>query len=152
MSESQTTSLDKLDLRLISLLEIDANQSSEALAAKLKVSPTTVRRHLRRLTRENVFSIVAMVDPQKVGYLLTAIVAFDVANEQMAALMRALSKRPEVKWVTSTTGRFDVMALARFRSTEELSHFVEQGVSGIPGVRNTETSVCLQVAKGRHIS
>ncbi len=145
------TSLDKLDLKLISLLEADASQSSESLAAKLKVSPTTVRRHLRRLTREKVFSIVAMVDPQKVGYLLTAIIAFDVANEQMGALMRALSKRPEVQWVTSTTGRFDVMALARFRSTAELSRFVEQGVSGIPGVRNTETSVCLQVAKGRHM-
>lgn len=144
-------SLDKLDLKLIGLLEADASQSSEALAAKLKVSPTTVRRRLRRLTQDNVFSIVAMVDPQKVGYLLTAIVAFDVANDQMAALMRVLSKRPEVKWVTSTTGRFDVMALARFRSTEELSLFVEQGVSGIPGVRNTETFVCLHVAKGRHM-
>ena len=143
--------IDSLDEKLIQLLEMDARQSSEAVAKQLKVSPATVRRRIKKLIQRGVLRIVALVDPQKVGFPLIAIIAFDIAHEKADSVIQILADRPEVKYASTTTGRFDVLVLARFRSTEELSDFVQKELSNIEGLRDTETFVCLRVQKGRYI-
>ncbi len=142
---------DSLDKPLIELLQVDAHQSSEKLARQLKVSPSTVRRRIRGLITSGVLHIVAVVDPDKVGFPLTAIIALDIAHEKLDSAMNMLASRSEVKWVSSTTGRFDVMAYAQFRSTEELSSFVEKELARMEGLRDSETFICLRVRKGRCI-
>ena len=62
-----------------------------------------------------------------------------------------LAQRPEIGWVSTTTGRFDILALARFASTDELSDFVEKKVTRIEGVNNSETFICLRIGKGRYM-
>jgi len=142
---------DSIDEKLIQLLERDARQSSEVLAKQLKVSPATVRRRIKKLIQSGVLRIVALVDPQKVGFPLIAIIAFDIAHEKLESVIQMLADRPEVKYVSTTTGRFDVLIQARFRSTEELSDFVQKELPNVEGIRDSETFVCLQVKKGRYI-
>ena len=143
--------IDSLDEKLIQLLEMDARQSSEAVAKQLKVSPATVRRRIKKLIQRGVLRIVALVDPQKVGFPLIAIIAFDIAHEKADSVIQILADRPEVKYASTTTGRFDIMTLVRFRSTEELSNFVHKELSNIEGIRDSETFVCLRVKKGHYI-
>lgn len=135
--------LDETDNSLIKLLREDAHRSSEVLAKKLGISPATVRRRTRRLVKDNVMRIHALINPDKVGQPLAVIFTFDVDHGSLDSVMRYLSKQPEMKWVFSTTGRFDVMALARLGSTEELSKFVQDKLLNLEGVRNSETFVCL---------
>ena len=142
---------DSLDVKLIQLLEKDARQSSETLAKQLKVSSATIRRRIKKLIQSGVLRIVALVDPQKVGFPLMAIIAFDIAHEKLDSVIQMLADRPEVKYASTTTGRFDILTLAQFRSTEELSDFVQKELSNIEGLRDTETFVCLRVKKGRYI-
>ncbi len=142
--------MDTLDRKLIQLLQKDARQSSEVLAKQLKVSAATVRRRVRKLIQEEILHVVALVDPAKVGYPLCAFMAFDVAHDKLDDVLDALSAEPEVVWASTTTGRFDILALARFASTDELSDFVEKRVIKIDGVNNSETSICLRINKGRY--
>ncbi len=141
--------VDELDKRLIKLLEENAHRSSDVLAKKLGVSPATVRRRTRKLIKENVMRIQAVLDPEKIGLPLVVVIAFDVAHEALDSVMRHLAKQPQIKWVASTTGRFDVIVMARFGSTEELSEFVQDQLLELEGVRNSETFVCLHVEKPR---
>jgi len=143
--------LDSIDQELLQLLEQDARQKSEALAKQLGVSPTTVRRRIRDLIQSGVLRIVALVDPVEAGFPLISIIAFDVANENLESALQILTSRPEIKWLSTTTGRFDVLALARFRSTDELSNFVHKELADIEGLKDSETFVCLQVGKGRYM-
>ena len=142
---------DSLDTRLIELLQEDAHRSSEELARHLKVSTSTVRRRIRQLIASGVMHIVAVVDPGKVGFPLCAMIALDVAHEKLDSVLKLLASRHEVMWVSSTTGRFDIIAHARFRSTEELSNFVEKELANLEGLRDSETFICLRVSKGNYI-
>lgn len=66
--------LDDLDLRLLDLLQADAAQSNQALAAAAFASPATTLRRVRRLVESGVIERqVAIVSPQQVAGL-TALV------------------------------------------------------------------------------
>ncbi len=142
---------DSLDDSIIKLLERNAWQSSEELAKQLHVSSSTIRRRIRRLTQEGVMRAVAIADLSKTGVPLTAVLALNVELQYVDGALKAISALPEVKWVATTTGRFDVLALARFHSTDELAAFVRKELIKVKGLKGSETFVCLHVERGDHI-
>ena len=142
--------MDSLDEKLIQLLGQDARQSSNVLAKQLKVSPATIRRRVRTLVKSGALRIVGVVDPKKFGFPLVAVLALDVVHDKVDPVMKMLADRPEVRWISLTTGRFDIMALVRFRSTDELAEFVKNRLSNIEGLRNSETFLSLHVEKGHY--
>ncbi len=143
--------IDSLDKPLIQLLGEDALQSSEALAKQLNVSAATIRRRIRRLVKDGTLRVVAVVDPNKVGLPLAALLALDVPHELLDAVTEQLSDHPEVKWVSTTTGRFNIMALLRSSSTDELAAFMQRELPKLKGIRDSETLICLRVKKGEFI-
>ncbi len=143
--------IDSIDKSLIQLLGGDALQSSEVLAKQLNVSAATVRRRIRRLIKDGTLRIVAVVDPNKVGLPLAALLALDVPHEQLDMVTDALAKHPDVKWVSTTTGRFNIMAMVRSSSTDDLATFMQKELPKLEGVRNSETLICLRVKKGQYI-
>jgi len=145
-------SLDALDEKLIGVLKDNARQSSEKLAKKLNVSPTTVRRRLKKLIRTQAVHMVALVEPSKAGISLLTIIAFDIAHDSLDTAIQLLDDQPEVKWISTTTGRFDIMVEAAFHSTQELSDFLQKKLANLKGLKDTETFVCLEVKKGKYIS
>jgi Lrp/AsnC family leucine-responsive transcriptional regulator len=80
--------LDELDRRILNTLQTDASQTNAELAEQVHVSPPTCLRRVKQLTENGVISRqVVIVDPDKVGARLTAIVeiTLDVqAAERMA--------------------------------------------------------------------
>jgi Lrp/AsnC family leucine-responsive transcriptional regulator len=80
--------LDELDRRILNTLQADASQTNAELAEQVHVSPPTCLRRVKQLTENGVISRqVVIVDPDKVGARLTAIVeiTLDVqAAERMA--------------------------------------------------------------------
>ncbi len=143
--------IDETDKKIIKLLEEDAWQTSEALARPLGVSSATVRRRLKLLVKNGVIRAVAITQPDRVYTRLNAIIALNVTHQSIDEVMQALASRPEVKWVAATTGRFDILTLVEFNSTEELFQFVRGRLFPIEGVKDSETFVCLHVEKGRQI-
>jgi len=143
--------LDSLDQELVRLLEKDALQTSEALARQLCVSSATVRRRLKRLKQSGVLHITALVDPNKMGVPVIAIIAMNIMHDKLELTSQLLSSKPEVRFLSTTTGRFDIIACAWFHSTEELTNFLQKDLAEVPGLKDTETFICLQVSKGRYI-
>lgn len=143
--------IDKVDKPLIKLLCGDALQSSEVIAKKLDVSPATVRRRVRKLVKHKMLRIVGVVDPIKVGLPLAALMAFDVPHDKLETVADQLAGVPEVKWLSTTTGRFNIMAMVRTSSTDELASFMSRELPKLQGIRNCETLMCLHVNKGRYI-
>ena len=142
--------MDLLDLELIKLLSQDAAQSNQIIAKKLKVTTATIRRRKGQLIKKDALRILGAVNPAKIGYGVTVVVAFDVQGDKLNSAVKLLSSLPEITWLSTTTGRFDIIALVRLQSTDELSQFITDTVSSIEGLRNSETFVCLRVAKGKY--
>ena len=90
MSEPHTSlpPMDELDRRILNALQIDASHTNAELAELVHVSPPTCLRRVKQLTEAGIIARqVAIVDPEKVGTRLTAIVeiALDAnATERMA--------------------------------------------------------------------
>ena len=96
--------------------------------------------------------MMALVEPSKAGISLLTIIAFDVAQDSLDSAIQLLSEQHEVKWISTTTGRFDIMVEAAFHSTADLSDFLQKRLAGIKGLKDTETFVCLEVKKGKYIA
>ncbi len=65
--ERESLTLDKLDLQLLSALEIDGRASFSRIAAVLDVSDQTVARRYRRLCAEGGLRVVALRDAHRLG-------------------------------------------------------------------------------------
>lgn len=141
---------DSIDEQIIGLLTEDGRQDSETLAKKLGLSAATVRRRLKKLTESGAMRIVAVIDPTKFSLALSAVIAFDVANGKLLPVLDALAKLPEIRWVATTMGRYDVIAQGRFASNEHLAEFVENKLPKIKGIRDSETFVCLEPKQRRN--
>lgn len=142
---------DSLDKQLIFLLGKDASQNSEVLARKLNVSSATIRRRLRNLVRSGLLHIIGVVDPTKFGLPLAVMIVIDVDQDKVESVMETLSKRPEVGWAATTTGRFDIVIVAWFPSTDSLADFLKKVLGKMEGVRDSETLICLEITTGGNV-
>lgn len=92
--------LDELDRRILNALQTDASQTNAELAEQVHVSPPTCLRRVKQLTENGVIARqVAIVDPEKVGARLTAIVeiTLDVqAADRMAEFEGAVAEEAAV--------------------------------------------------------
>lgn len=139
--------IDEIDEQLLSILAEDACQSGEKIAKKLNVSAATVRRRIKKLIQAGILHIVGLVDSSKISSFLISVIALDIETGKIESAMETLANNPEVRLVFSTTGRFDIIALLRFRSTEGLASFLRKDMTKIDGIRNSETFICLTVGK-----
>lgn len=79
--------LDDTDLRLLDALQRDASQSNQALAERFSISPPTCLRRVRRLRAGGwIASEVAILDPARIGPLLTAVVEVSLDRQDAASL------------------------------------------------------------------
>jgi len=140
-----------IDLELLSLIGKDARQNSETLAKQLKISSATVRRKLRSFLKNDQLRITGVVDPAQFGFTLSVVIAIDVETDKLESVIESLVSQPRIWWVTTTTGRYDVLMVARFSSSDDLSDFLINVIGNIEGIKDSETSVCLDVKKGRYV-
>ncbi len=143
--------VDSVDEQIVRLLGRDARQNSETLAKQLNLSAATVRRRLRKLIRSDLLRIVGVIEPDKFGFPLMVVITLDVVHGKVELAMEELSKLPEVRFVSTITGRYDIIIIARFRSNKSLSDFVVKELAKMEGIRDSETLVCLEVKKGLRI-
>ena len=84
--------LDELDRRILNTLQTDASQTNAELAELVHVSPPTCLRRVKQLTEAGIIERqVAIVDPDKVGSRLTAIVEISL-DVQAAERMEEFEK------------------------------------------------------------
>lgn len=139
--------MDQLDTRIIALLQRDGRASNAGIAREVGVSEGTVRRRLKRLVQEEYIRVVALPDPVKMGFESEALIGVQVDPDKVDRVARDLAALEEIKWVTATTGSFDIFAWATLASAEALGVFLRTKVGIIPGVRRTETFVSLSLNK-----
>jgi Lrp/AsnC family transcriptional regulator for asnA, asnC and gidA len=142
---------DSTDEQLAKLLGQDARITSDELAKKMKISSATVRRRLKRLLDNDLLRIVGVIDYDKFGFPLAVILTLNVSPDKLESAIKQLSSKQEIRWISTTIGRYDIIARGRFRSNEHLSEFIRKDLCKIDGLRETETYVCLNMKEGRYV-
>lgn len=139
--------LDKTDERILRNLMVDARISARRLALKLGISTVTVLSRIRKLEKEKIIKgYTALIDHEKLGYSMTAIIEIIAKKNKIIDIEVELSKIENVCGVYDITGNTDTMIIAKFKSRSELSEFVK-GLASIQDIENTITHVVLNTAK-----
>ena len=137
--------MDELDHKIIALLQMDGRASNAKIAREVGVSEGTVRRRLRRLTKDDVVHIVAVPNLEKLGYATTALVGLQTGPGMSDTVAESLASLPESHYVAVTTGSYDVFVWAGLESAESLGNFLRTKVGVIEGVQRSETFVNLSL-------
>ena len=138
---------DELDRRLIEELQKNGRESYAHLANTLGVVEGTVRKRLKSLLDRGTIKIAAIPNLLWLGYNFMSIMALDVRIGDIRKVGNHLAEQPNVLYLTSVTGRYDIIAIIVARSTQELNELIEDEISTMPSVLKTETFVTLDIVK-----
>jgi len=126
---------------------VDARLSARQLALKLGISTVTVLSRIKKLEREKIIKgYTALIDHEKLGYNLTAIIEIIAKKDKIIDMEVEISKIENVCGVYDITGNTDTLVIAKFKSRNELSDFVK-GLASIQNIENTITHVVLNTTK-----
>ena len=139
--------MDELDRKIIGLLQVNGRASNARVAREVGVSEGTVRRRLRRLVQDEVIRVVAVPDPEKMGFNTVSLIGVQADPDKQDDVATRLAELPETQYVALTTGSFDIFIWVALASAEELGVFLRTKVGATNGVRRTETFVNLSIRK-----
>lgn len=120
--------LDDLDHEILKLLSEDARRSPAAIAERMDLSATAIRRRIARM--EDVGAIVGYTTVCKHSLVEDALEAyieldFGVETNVQAFLEREV-KKPQVREASTLAGHPDAILRLRVKSLEELQEIVMQ--------------------------
>jgi DNA-binding Lrp family transcriptional regulator len=137
------TSPRQRDEDLLALLRLNAREPVASLARKLKLSRTTVQDRIKRLEEQGViegYSVRLASPVDKSG--IRAYVTISVKARRLVEVGRALSKPAQIEALHRVAGKFDLVALARTPSAEDMDRMLD--VVGLTrGVTRTESAIIL---------
>ena len=140
-------SLDEIDLRILGSILKDARKSYRKIADDINVSPPTVLSRVQKLEKRRIIkSYSAILDHEKLGYDLTAVIEVTAVKGKITEVQKHISKFPNVCAVYDITGLTDMIIVAKFRNREELSNFVKKDMS-LSYIERTNTHMVLITVK-----
>lgn len=138
---------DRLDTKILHELQRDARQSFRDIARRCGASVATVLSRVRRLEMGGVIKgYTAILDAEKLGYDIVAVIELTVSSGKMLEVQRGIAMNRNVIAVYDATGETDSIVIARFSSRKELSEFIKDLLRR-PNVQRTNTHMVLNVVK-----
>lgn len=143
--------LDKVDRKLLNLLQKDNQIPTRVLADKVHISQPTCLRRLRELREAGIISAdVAMVDPFALGYGLLAFLEVSLANqsdEYMLEFENRMAKETEVMQCYFVSGDYDYFLVVHVIDMDAYYQFVRRVISGSGNVRHFQSRFPMKRAK-----
>jgi DNA-binding Lrp family transcriptional regulator len=143
--------LDKLDRRILAMLQKDARRSAELVGAEVGLSASAVQRRIARLREEGVIAAeVAVVDPKRVGRPLTLIVEIEVERERpelVASLKQWIAAEAMIQEAWYVTGAGDYVLIVVARDVDDFEVLMQRLVAENANVRRYHTRVALGTIK-----
>lgn len=143
--------LDKLDRRILAILQKDARRPAELMGADVGLSASAVQRRIARMREEAVITAeVALVDPKQAGRPLTMIVDVEVERERpelLASLKQWIAAEPCIQEAWYVTGAGDYVLIVVARDVDDFEALMQRFVADNANVRRFQTRVALSTLK-----
>ncbi len=135
--------LDRIDLKILRLLQANGRMSNADLAEAVAVSPATCHRRTQRLFEQGYLcGVRAQVNPHKVerGTLVMVGVVLDRSTpESFGEFERAVAKLKFVLDCHLVAGDFDYFLKIRVGDMADFNRIHAQQLIALPSVRQTRT-------------
>ena len=143
--------IDKIDRRILSILQMDGRIANNELAERIGLSPTATSDRMKRLQKEGyILGFGARLDPHRLGLGLLVFVEVlldkttpDVFDKFAQAVRRA----PEVLECHMVAGGFDYLIKTRLADMTTYRRFLGEVLLSFPGVKETRTYAAMEEVK-----
>ncbi|WP_339861782.1 Lrp/AsnC family transcriptional regulator [Paremcibacter congregatus] len=135
--------MDDTDQKLVNLLKNNGRESTTALARKLGLSRSTVQDRIARLEDRGIiagYTIRFNEDYQ--NRLITAHVLIQLNPKNADQILASLRKIPLIKAVYAVSGIYDMIALVKAETTEEIDSTLDE-IGRMDGINKTTSSIVL---------
>lgn len=143
--------LDNTDKAILNLLQDDATLPLKAVAEHVHVSIATAQRRIQALIDGGVITRqVAIVDPNKVGYGLTAVVMIEMArsnNSMQHRFERLMNAQPQVMSCYEVSGDADFMLMVNAKNMNDYHQFTRSLLTYENNVRHFKSQFVMNFTK-----
>tara|TARA_R110002020_G_scaffold16871_84_gene59870 strand:- start:403 stop:855 length:453 start_codon:yes stop_codon:yes gene_type:complete len=143
--------MDRIDRKLLTLMQRDASRTNAWLADAVGLSPSSCLRRIRRLRASGIIDrIVAIVNPARAGRILRAIVTVELkehGEQQMRRFLALASAEEAVSQAYAVTGAVDVVLVMQLRDMDEFDSLCERLFRDRTNVARFFTLVVIRTAK-----
>jgi Lrp/AsnC family transcriptional regulator for asnA, asnC and gidA len=138
--------LDDTSKAIIEQLQQDGRRAYASIGKAVGLSEAAVRQRVQKLIEAGVMQIVAVTDPQQIGFAREVMIGINVEGDLENAAS-ALAEFSELVYVVITAGSFDLLAEAVVVDDDHLLELINDRIRKLPGVRRTETFTYLKLKK-----
>jgi Lrp/AsnC family transcriptional regulator, leucine-responsive regulatory protein len=143
--------LDRIDLKILDVLQVDGRISNLKLAEAVSLSPTAVLARVQRLARDGyITGYEARLDPHKLGagMLVFVEVLLDRTTPNVFdAFKAAVQVHPQILECHMVAGGFDYLIKTRMADMQAYREFAGTVLWQLPGVRETRTYAVMEEVK-----
>jgi Lrp/AsnC family leucine-responsive transcriptional regulator len=143
--------MDKTDKKILNILQEYGRITNSKLAAEIGISPPAMLERVKRLEASGMIrQYAALIDREKAGYGLLAIIIISVSLNDIKSLTDVKGKLvilEEVQECYQLTGDVDFLLKVAVRDMPSYTSFINDKLTGIPGIQNIRTSFVLETVK-----
>ena len=142
--------MDRVDRKLLALLQEDSTQSIAQLADQVGLSQTPCWKRIQRLEADGVIERrVALLSPEKLGLGLTVFVSIEAGDHSpdwLARFADAVSGFPEVVEMHRMAGDIDYMLRVITRDIAAFDSFYKRLIAAVP-LKNVSSRFSMERVK-----
>lgn len=140
--------VDDIDTRIIKILNKNGRTPNTEIAKKLNLSETAIRKRIKKLLDDEVIQIVAVVNQEKLGYIIAGNIKIKADIKNIDAVIKSLESHEGVWYIAHVTGAYDFDIEFRARSNSELTELIRK-INATQGVLETYVSFRLRLIRNR---
>jgi Lrp/AsnC family transcriptional regulator, leucine-responsive regulatory protein len=151
MNDEKTSEIDKIDRKILQVLQEDGRISNLKLAETIGLSATAVLARTQRLQREGIIlGYEARLNPAKIGRGMTVFVEVlldRTTPNVFDAFKAAVQVHGEILECHLVAGGFDYLIKLRVQDMAAYRDFAGRVLWQLPGVRETRTYAVMEEVK-----
>lgn len=143
--------MDRIDRKLLNLLQRDASRTNVDIAEEVGLSPSSCLRRVRRLRKAGIIErVVAILNPAKTGRTLKGLVTVELklhGEQHMRRFLDLATAEDAVSQAYAVTGDNDVVLMLCLRDMEEFDALCDRLFRDQKNVARFVTMMIIRTAK-----
>lgn len=143
--------MDRIDRKLLNLMQRDASRTNVDMADEVNLSPSTCLRRVQRLHKSGLIDrIVAILNPAKAGRVIKAFVTVELklhGEQHMRRFLDIANMEEAVSHAYAVTGETDVVLMLRLRDMEEFDALCDRLFRDQNNIARFFTMIIIRTAK-----
>jgi DNA-binding Lrp family transcriptional regulator len=139
--------MDDIDTAILRSLIKNSRITISQMSKEIDVPDATISHRLKKMEDEIIKRYTLILDWQKIGLEITAIIIIQTESEKHEIVKGELSRLEEVSEVYSVSGEYDILIKVWVPGIEELNQLINSKIRSIDGIEDLTEMIVMERVK-----